>query len=55
VITNKIAGAFLHTGTTAAHVKARLLASIYRAFVWLFPFSFITASIEEANVQSRAD
>ena len=47
VETNKIAGAFLHTGITAAHVKARLLANIYRAFVRLFPFSFITAPIEK--------
>ena len=47
VTTNKMVGVFLHTGMTAAHVNARLLANIYRAFVRLFPFSFITAPIEK--------
>jgi len=36
-----------HTGMTAAHVNARLLTNIYRAFVRLFPFPFITAPIEK--------
>ena len=47
VTTNKIAGAFLHTGMNAAHVKARLLANMYRAFARLVSFSVMTAPIEK--------
>lgn len=47
VATNKIVGAFLHIGMTAAHVNVRLLANIYRAFVLLVSLSAMTALIEK--------
>lgn len=47
VTTNKMVGAFLHTGMAAAHARAKLLVNIYRAFVRLVSLSAITAPIEK--------